>query len=42
MSQTLHRLAQEKKVPSINDRARYRKVIRKAQEQIIQRGYDIG
>ena len=35
-------LAQEKKVPSANDRTRYRKVMKKAQDEIIHRGYDIG
>lgn len=38
----LHRLCEERKVPSISDRARYRRIIRKAQEEIIHKGYDIG
>jgi len=41
-SSIFFRLANDKKVPSAHDRARYRKVMKKAQDQIIHRGYDIG
>ena len=38
----VHRLAKEKKVSSAGSRENYRRIMRQAEDEIFQHGYDIG